>query len=397
MFSRVVLRRIDPATAASGRADDIENQPLSPREETTPEMSEGSGRRISRLNIRRPSIPSRFRFSSSTEATSSAGSDWPGTQAASASRANAHPVQGSPNPEDDYDDDDDEDFEHDSRRESTLPSRYSVVVDLPSTRLHLPGLQRTWTQGSNGPPTARPTEAALRQREPQSPACRPHTPPLREQAPMMTVAQPPSAHVLPQTRLGSEDADGMYPAGDRRGLFTAVDPAEAQLADLAGDGRRRRARSGSSRRHRRQGREGESTGERDERRQRRRQRRRLQDIDEDGDEVASDRPLPKHFLFCFPWIKSRKVRSQILQCFVSGLFLVLLLSVCEFASPNAFCVQLVPIFTMLTTMPHVRPCPLSDSKHQQQRVLGTTHPHHPLRDHLLLPGSHPPLLVHFPA
>ncbi|KAF3760956.1 hypothetical protein M406DRAFT_223154, partial [Cryphonectria parasitica EP155] len=47
----------------------------------------------------------------------------------------------------------------------------------------------------------------------------------------------------------------------------------------------------------------------------------------DGDEESSNRPHPKHFLFCFPWIKSRKIRSQILQCFVSGMFLVLLLTV----------------------------------------------------------------------
>lgn len=339
MFSRVVLRRIDPAAAASGRADDIENQPLSPREETAPEMTERSGTGLSRLGIRRPTIPSRFRFSSSTAATSSVASDWPGTQAAGMSGANGHPVQGSPNPSEEYDDG--EDSERDSRRESTLPSRYSVVVDLPSTRLHLPGLQRTWTQGSNGPPTARPAEAVLQQRRPQSPACRPHTPPTR-QPPTLNVAQIPSVHLQPQTGLGSEDAEGLYPAGDvrSRGLFTAADPAEAQLAELARDGRRRRERSGSddrsSRRHRRQRREGESSEERSERRQRRRQRRRLRDID-DGDEESSDRPLPKHFLFCFPWIKSRKVRSQILQCFVSGLFLVLLLSVCESAHASQFC------------------------------------------------------------
>jgi hypothetical protein len=39
---------------------------------------------------------------------------------------------------------------------------------------------------------------------------------------------------------------------------------------------------------------------------------------------------PKRFLFCFPWIKSKQIRTQVLRCFVSGLFLVTLLSVCEF-------------------------------------------------------------------
>ncbi|KAK0732991.1 hypothetical protein B0T26DRAFT_630319, partial [Lasiosphaeria miniovina] len=39
------------------------------------------------------------------------------------------------------------------------------------------------------------------------------------------------------------------------------------------------------------------------------------------------RPPPKHFLFCFPWVKSRRVRTQILRCFVSGMFLLLMLAV----------------------------------------------------------------------
>ncbi|KHN95234.1 uncharacterized protein MAM_06945 [Metarhizium album ARSEF 1941] len=39
------------------------------------------------------------------------------------------------------------------------------------------------------------------------------------------------------------------------------------------------------------------------------------------------KPHPKYFLFCFPWVKSRRVRSQVLTCFVSGLFLAMLLAV----------------------------------------------------------------------
>lgn len=44
------------------------------------------------------------------------------------------------------------------------------------------------------------------------------------------------------------------------------------------------------------------------------------------------REPPKRFLFCIPWIRSRKTRSQIVQCFVSGLFLILLTTVCKFSS-----------------------------------------------------------------
>ncbi|KAK5994901.1 hypothetical protein PT974_03288 [Cladobotryum mycophilum] len=36
---------------------------------------------------------------------------------------------------------------------------------------------------------------------------------------------------------------------------------------------------------------------------------------------------PSNFMFCFPWVKSRRMRAYILQCFVSGLFLVTLLAV----------------------------------------------------------------------
>lgn len=42
---------------------------------------------------------------------------------------------------------------------------------------------------------------------------------------------------------------------------------------------------------------------------------------------------PKRFLFCFPWVQSRRVRSAAVYCFTSGLFLVLLLAVCK-SSPT---------------------------------------------------------------
>ncbi|KAG5930138.1 hypothetical protein E4U42_002874 [Claviceps africana] len=36
---------------------------------------------------------------------------------------------------------------------------------------------------------------------------------------------------------------------------------------------------------------------------------------------------PKRFLLCFPWVRSRRLRSQILTCFVSGVFLACLVAV----------------------------------------------------------------------
>lgn len=49
-----------------------------------------------------------------------------------------------------------------------------------------------------------------------------------------------------------------------------------------------------------------------------------------SDVEGSRKPHPKKFMFCFPWVKSRRVRSQILTCFVSGVFLASLLAVCKF-------------------------------------------------------------------
>ena len=49
----------------------------------------------------------------------------------------------------------------------------------------------------------------------------------------------------------------------------------------------------------------------------------------EGDEERGGRPHPKHFLFCFPWIKSRRVRSQLLTSVVSGIFLCSLVAICK--------------------------------------------------------------------
>lgn len=80
------------------------------------------------------------------------------------------------------------------------------------------------------------------------------------------------------------------------------DPAEAELARLGMDGRRRQ-----------------------ERRQRRRQA--AERSSEQG--RSRKRKPPTRFMFCFPWVKSRRMRSQILRCFVSGTFLFVLLAVCK--------------------------------------------------------------------
>jgi hypothetical protein len=88
------------------------------------------------------------------------------------------------------------------------------------------------------------------------------------------------------------------------GSINTPDPAEAELARLGIDGRRRHER----------------------------QQRRRDQAGGYGSERSRKSKPPTRFLFCFPWVKSRRMRSQILRCFVSGTFLLVLLSVCEYST-----------------------------------------------------------------
>ena len=247
--------------------------------------------------------------------------------------------------------------------------------NLPSTRLHLPNLTRTWTQGSNGPPS-RP--ATARSTNPG----RPSFARMRGAADGIQLPVP----IIP--------ADHVHTYGSGHEHAEVPDPAETQPATIADDGRRRRRRhhhhGSSGRRHRshrsRRTREhqGGEDGDEDaeERRRRRRERRRQE---------AQERQAPKHFLFCFPWIKSRRIRRQILRCFVSGMFLALLLAVCKLK--QLFCAD-VRSREPLKLIWNIRPCIVHHQEYQQQRVHRATDPDHPLRHHLLLPLPDPPLHAH---
>ncbi len=246
--------------------------------------------------------------------------------------------------------------------------------DLPSTRLHLPNLTRTWTQGSNGPPS-RP--ATARSTNPGRPSF------TRMRGAADGIQQP--VPVIP--------AEHVHTYGSGHPQADVPDPAEAHLANMADHGRRRRRRhhGGSDRRHRshrsRRAREhqggGEDRDEEAEDRRRRRHERRRQE--------AQETQPPKHFLFCFPWIKSRRIRRQILRCFVSGMFLTLLLAVCKLS--RLFCTG-VRSQKRLKLIRNTRPCIVHHQEHQQQRVHRAANPHRPLRHHLLLSLPDPPLHAH---
>jgi hypothetical protein len=179
--------------------------------------------------------------------------------------------------------------------ESPKTPRFNLRMPaMPSTRLDLPNLDRTWTQGSNGP------------QSPSSPRSTSYGSPYTDSRTGTTqstdgVSEPAPVH---HARQHSRTESG----GSRR--FRGADPEEAHLASMAADGRRRGRRHGR--------RAGDAGAGREARRHGRRKHRH-----------ARERRPPKRFLFCFPWIASRRIRSQILRCFVSGMFLVLLLSVCK--------------------------------------------------------------------
>lgn len=120
---------------------------------------------------------------------------------------------------------------------------------------------------------------------------------------------------------------------------------------------------------------------------RRRRRRRLARAAEQARDEVTGRP--RRFLFCLPWIPSRRARNLVLQCFVSGLFMTLLLSVCKSPIASLLC---FPRFTRPDNeipLTHRAPIDrLSLAIHwpnPHQRVHGAScHGHHFLRRLILL-------------
>ena len=194
---------------------------------------------------------------------------------------------------------------------------------LPGTRLHLPNLARTWSVGENGPPT-RPGTGVAGNNERGEGVARPervvHARRHRERGEEHRERR--------RRRRGEGERSGSGRSrSDRSG-------SDRSGSDRSGSGHSR-SHSGS---HRSRGSRDTGSGsgsgrERRERHERRERRRR--EVGERGSSASTgrrDRRPPKNFLFCFPWIKSRRIRSQILRAFVSGLFLTLTLAVCKCSS-----------------------------------------------------------------
>ncbi|KAI0880632.1 uncharacterized protein GGS22DRAFT_81252 [Annulohypoxylon maeteangense] len=214
--------------SSEGRTQDSEQQRL-------PEMGEQRGSRTRRFSISRPPLPSLFTSRSRMDRQDGRNQRTEGDI-----------------PEDD----------------SPKTPRFNLgLPNMPSTRLHLPNLTRTWTRGSSGP--ASPTQASQPPPEPTPQLSLPRIQVER----LPAVSQPPPSHGGPDTG---------------RSRYRGADPGETHLVDVVGRGRRQR--HSQSRTH-------------------------------------TPEQRPKKLLFCFPWIKSRRMRSYILRCFVSGIFLIVMLAV----------------------------------------------------------------------
>ncbi|KAK8116637.1 uncharacterized protein PG998_004918 [Apiospora kogelbergensis] len=188
--------------------------------------------------------------------------------------------------------------------ESPKSPRFNInLTNMPSTRLHLPNLARTWTRGSSGPPTQPPSPHDFGQQGgdggggPMSSMQEARPRPSMQQQQQQQQTQPELLPVVEEPQPARTRSNEQRSSFMRR--FRGADPAELHLADMADRGRQRTRRHGHT--------NGSSSGR--------------------HSDPASGHQPPKRFLYCFPWVKSRRVRNQILRCFVSGMLLISSLAV----------------------------------------------------------------------
>ncbi|KAI1365795.1 hypothetical protein F5Y08DRAFT_338380 [Xylaria arbuscula] len=168
-------------------------------------------------------------------------------------------------------------------------------------RFHLPPISSI---GSQDIPDHLPSEATFQENGISSRAR-----PRSQRFPVL--ARPPVA----RTSTGEPERHG------RRSRFGGSNPAELHLLENTEDGRRRQ---------------------------------RAQERQNNAQRLRHKAP-PEKFLFCFPWIQSRRARALILRCFVSGIFLIsmltvyLSLSITKNINSSDFSILLV-ILIILTTI-----------------------------------------------
>ncbi|KAK8062403.1 hypothetical protein PG997_014500 [Apiospora hydei] len=210
---------------ASTRAGDVEEQ-----REGAPEMMEGgqsptATTRTRRLSLRLPQF-SNGRRTGNTNAANGGGHEPP--------RAHTDGIQP-------------------GEVESPKSPNFNInLTNMPSTRLHLPNLARTWTRGSSGPPTRPSSLHEAEQRGGGGGGDNPR-PSMQSERPRPTTQeqqgqQPDRLPVIeePQPARTRQSEEGRSTFMQR---FRGADPAEMHLADMADRGRqrtRRRDRSDGS-------------------------------------------------------------------------------------------------------------------------------------------------------
>ncbi|KAI3333640.1 hypothetical protein F4824DRAFT_240111 [Ustulina deusta] len=198
-------------------------------------------------------------------------------------------------------------------------------------RFHLPTLGRSGTQNV---PNQLSLEDRIQDSETPSQPSR-----VRTRAQRFPVLVRP-----PVTRTNGGESERHV----RRSRFGGSDPAELHLVELTENGRqqrapRRRDNSGSSPRRQR-------------------------------------KEPPKRFLFCFPWVKSRRARALILRVFVSGIFLIsmltiyLSLSITKNINSSEFSILLILLIILTTVFfchALILLCMLLVQPRSQQGISGT--------------------------
>lgn len=173
---------------------------------------------------------------------------------------------------------------------------------ISNMRFTLPSMSRFWASGANGPGSPVGSEWP-------APAHEPMTPRYDGQHEYPNLSHPALDDNLTPPEMSHARSTFRPPSSHYTDIF------------LMGSGEARSARKKEERRRKRrqkQRRPHQARGE--ERRHGDSGRRRRRKTD-------------RKFLYCFPWVQSRTMRSNILRCFVSGLFLVILLSVCKCTVP----------------------------------------------------------------
>lgn len=206
------------------------------------------------------------------------------------------------------------------------PKTPVLVQEAPAHRFTLPRFSRFWASGGNGNgsghdngngagspaqsewPSAFPTHPALRSPAPPQPQ--------QQQGQSWNLPVPPEPATL--TSESTRAPSSYYSSTE--GLTATTQDGSESREDRQRRRRRRQRRKHHHHHHNRT----------------RGQYSHHHNNHHHGRHRSRRKKPPQRFLGCFPWVKSREMRTHIVRCFVCGLFLVCLLSVCELLPTSRF-------------------------------------------------------------